>query len=222
MAQNPVFLYVAAYSTEGMRTPTTRPSRICTRPAWSEPMTPRSSPRRDGKVHVHKHEKPTQHGAWTGSRSARSSASCFRRRSSPPASSAPALAVSSDTCGEACRARTSRSWGAARRRRGGARDRRHLEIEEKVERRSRTRRASSRRNSTPRARSSSATQATPSSRRRPHDAASPPWTAHGRHVDPHPHWVTTAHPPGRSVLRAGGQAADRPVARGIASEDRCA
>ena len=39
----------------------------------------------EGKVHVTKHEKPTQHGAWTGAAVARSWGSSSRRRSSASA-----------------------------------------------------------------------------------------------------------------------------------------
>ena len=46
----------------------------------------------DGKVHVHKTEKPTQHGAWTGAASAPWSESSSRPRSSAARSSAPAPA----------------------------------------------------------------------------------------------------------------------------------
>ena len=36
----------------------------------------------EGKVHVQKHEKPTQHGAWTGIAVGAVAGSCSRRRSS--------------------------------------------------------------------------------------------------------------------------------------------
>jgi uncharacterized membrane protein len=67
MADEPVFLYIAAYDTESEaredydvlkelhsdRVVGTYDAALVTKDA-------------DGKVHVHKHEKPTQHGAWTG------------------------------------------------------------------------------------------------------------------------------------------------------------
>ena len=46
----------------------------------------------DGKVHVHKTEKPTQHGAWTGAGVGAWSGSSSRPRSSAARSSAPAPA----------------------------------------------------------------------------------------------------------------------------------
>ena len=46
----------------------------------------------DGKVHVHKTEKPTQHGAWTGAGVGALVESSFRPRSSAARSSAPAPA----------------------------------------------------------------------------------------------------------------------------------
>jgi uncharacterized membrane protein len=67
MADEPVFLYLAAYDSEDDARADyevlqelhaggvvgTYDAAIVTKDA-------------DGKVHVHKHEKPTQHGAWTG------------------------------------------------------------------------------------------------------------------------------------------------------------
>jgi uncharacterized membrane protein len=67
MADEPVFLYIAAYDSEADaradyevlqelhagRIVGTYDAAIVTKDA-------------EGKVHVHKHEKPTQHGAWTG------------------------------------------------------------------------------------------------------------------------------------------------------------
>lgn len=67
MADEPVFLYIAAYDTEEDAREDyevlkelhaggvvgTYDAALVTKDA-------------DGKVHVHKHEKPTQHGAWTG------------------------------------------------------------------------------------------------------------------------------------------------------------
>src|SRR6478672_3584829 len=67
MADEPVFVYVAAYASEGDARADyevllelhaggivgTCDAAIVVKDA-------------EGKVHVHKHEKPTQHGAWTG------------------------------------------------------------------------------------------------------------------------------------------------------------
>jgi uncharacterized membrane protein len=67
MADEPVFLYMAAYDSEDEARQDyevlkelhasgivgTYDAALVTKDA-------------DGKVHVHKHEKPTQHGAWTG------------------------------------------------------------------------------------------------------------------------------------------------------------
>jgi uncharacterized membrane protein len=67
MADEPVFLYIAAYDSEADARDDyevlkelhaggivgTYDAALVTKDA-------------DGKVHVHKHEKPTQHGAWTG------------------------------------------------------------------------------------------------------------------------------------------------------------
>jgi uncharacterized membrane protein len=67
MADEPVFLYIAAYDSEADARADyevlqalhaggvvgTYDAAIVTKDA-------------EGKVHVHKHEKPTQHGAWTG------------------------------------------------------------------------------------------------------------------------------------------------------------
>ena len=67
MADEPVFLYIAGYDSEAAAREDyevllelhaagvvgTYDAALVTKDA-------------DGKVHVHKHEKPTQHGAWTG------------------------------------------------------------------------------------------------------------------------------------------------------------
>ena len=51
----------------------------------------------DGKVHVTKHEKPTQHGAWTGAAVGALVGIVFRPRSSARRSSAPPRAAGSGT-----------------------------------------------------------------------------------------------------------------------------
>lgn len=63
----------------------------------------------DGKVHVHKTEKPTQHGAWTGIGVGALVGILFPRRSSAARSSAASPAARSDTSGRGCRAATSRT-----------------------------------------------------------------------------------------------------------------
>ncbi len=67
MADKPVFLYAAAYGSEedaradyDVIVAAHDEGWIGTYDAAVLHKTP------DGKVHVHKHEKPTQHGAWTG------------------------------------------------------------------------------------------------------------------------------------------------------------
>ena len=63
----------------------------------------------DGKVKIHKHEKPTQHGAWTGVAVGAVVGVIFPPRSSPVPPWAASPAASSGTSGTACRARTSTS-----------------------------------------------------------------------------------------------------------------
>ena len=63
----------------------------------------------DGKVHVHKTEKPTQHGAWTGIAVGAVAGISSRRRSSAQRSPVGSPEVSSVTSGRACLAATSRS-----------------------------------------------------------------------------------------------------------------
>ncbi len=88
MADEPVFLYIAAYDTEEDAREDyevlkelhaggvvgTYDAALVTKDA-------------DGKVHVHKHEKPTQHGAWTGAGVGALLGILPRRRSSAPRSS---------------------------------------------------------------------------------------------------------------------------------------
>ncbi len=63
----------------------------------------------DDKVHVHKTEKPTQHGAWTGIAVGAVAGILFPLRSSAPRSSAVSPAESPDTSGRECPAATSRT-----------------------------------------------------------------------------------------------------------------
>jgi uncharacterized membrane protein len=67
MADEPVFLYMAAYDSEAEAREDYEVLKelhssgvVGTYDAALVTKDP------DGKVHVHKHEKPTQHGAWTG------------------------------------------------------------------------------------------------------------------------------------------------------------
>ncbi len=67
MSKGPVFLYAAAYDSEddaladyAVLLEAHDEGWVGTYDAAVLHKTP------DGKVHVHKHEKPTQHGAWTG------------------------------------------------------------------------------------------------------------------------------------------------------------
>jgi uncharacterized membrane protein len=67
MAKGPVFLYAAAYDSAddarldyGVLLEAHAEGWVGTYDAAVLEKTP------DGKVHVHKHEKPTQHGAWAG------------------------------------------------------------------------------------------------------------------------------------------------------------
>jgi uncharacterized membrane protein len=56
----------------------------------------------DDKVRVHKTEKPTQHGAWTGIAVGALAGILFPPRSSAARSSVESRAASLVTCGEAC------------------------------------------------------------------------------------------------------------------------
>ena len=66
----------------------------------------------EGKVHVTKHEKPTQHGAWTGAAVGALVGVISRRRSSVRRSSAPPPAAASATLSAACLAAMPRSWAS--------------------------------------------------------------------------------------------------------------
>ena len=74
----------------------------------------------DGKVHVTKHEKPTQHGAWTGAAVGDWWGSSSRRRFSARRSSAPRRAGGSGMPWVACRAAMPRSSARPQRRPGRA------------------------------------------------------------------------------------------------------
>jgi uncharacterized membrane protein len=67
MADEPVFLYIAAYDKEA----DAREDYDVLKELHSDHVVGSYDAAlvtkdADGKVHVHKHEKPTQHGAWTG------------------------------------------------------------------------------------------------------------------------------------------------------------
>jgi len=67
MADRPVFLYAAAYDTEDDARADYEVLLEAHDEGWIgtyDAAVLHKTP--DGKVHVHKHEKPTQHGAWTG------------------------------------------------------------------------------------------------------------------------------------------------------------
>ncbi len=66
MAQNPVFLYVAAYSSEADARADYEALKDLHAAGLVGTYDAAIVAKVDGKVHVHKHEKPTQHGAWTG------------------------------------------------------------------------------------------------------------------------------------------------------------
>ena len=67
MADKPVFLYAAIYDDVADAEADYRSCRSPRRAASIGTFDPaRDHKDEDGKVHVHKTEKPTQHGAWTG------------------------------------------------------------------------------------------------------------------------------------------------------------
>jgi uncharacterized membrane protein len=67
MADDPVFLYVAAYGSEADAREDYEVLKDLHAAGivgtYDAALVTKDE---DGKVHVHKHEKPTQHGAWTG------------------------------------------------------------------------------------------------------------------------------------------------------------
>jgi uncharacterized membrane protein len=66
MAQNPVFLYLATYSSEDAARADYEALKDLHAAGLVGTYDAAIISKADGKVHVHKHEKPTQHGAWTG------------------------------------------------------------------------------------------------------------------------------------------------------------
>lgn len=66
MADNPVFLYVGVYANEQDAQADYQTLKDLHAEGLVGSYDAAIVVERDGKVHVHKHEKPTQHGAWTG------------------------------------------------------------------------------------------------------------------------------------------------------------
>lgn len=66
MADNPIFLFVAAYGSEADARADYDGLRELHAAGLVGTYDAAIVTKSDGKVHVHKHEKPTQHGAWTG------------------------------------------------------------------------------------------------------------------------------------------------------------
>jgi uncharacterized membrane protein len=66
MAQNPVFLYLAAYSSEEDAQADYEALKELHAAGLVGTYDAAIVTKGEGKVHVHKHEKPTQRGAWTG------------------------------------------------------------------------------------------------------------------------------------------------------------
>lgn len=83
MAEEPVFLYVAAYDSEGdARADYEVLHQLHATGVVGTYDAALVTKDEEGKVHVHKHEKPTQHGAWTGIGVGAVVGILFRRRSS--------------------------------------------------------------------------------------------------------------------------------------------
>lgn len=66
MAENPTFLFVAAYGSEDDAFADYEDLKALHAAGLVGTYDAAVVTKSDGKVHVHKHEKPTQHGAWTG------------------------------------------------------------------------------------------------------------------------------------------------------------
>jgi uncharacterized membrane protein len=66
MADRPVFLYIAAYASEEDAYADYESLKDLYAVDFIGSYDAAIVLKKDGKVHVHKHEKPTQHGAWTG------------------------------------------------------------------------------------------------------------------------------------------------------------
>jgi uncharacterized membrane protein len=66
MAENPTFLFVAAYGSEEDARADYEELKELHAAGLVGTYDAAVVTKSGGKVHVHKHEKPTQHGAWTG------------------------------------------------------------------------------------------------------------------------------------------------------------
>jgi uncharacterized membrane protein len=66
MAENPTFLFVAAYGSEDDAFADYEDLKALHAAGLVGTYDAAVVTKAQGKVHVHKHEKPTQHGAWTG------------------------------------------------------------------------------------------------------------------------------------------------------------
>jgi uncharacterized membrane protein len=66
MTDNPTFLFVAAYGSEQDARADYETLKDLHAAGLVGTYDAAVVTKSDGKVHVHKHEKPTQHGAWTG------------------------------------------------------------------------------------------------------------------------------------------------------------
>ncbi|HEX5309983.1 MAG TPA: DUF1269 domain-containing protein [Solirubrobacteraceae bacterium] len=66
MADNPVFVFVGVYSSEQIAQEDYETLKDMATAGLVGSYDAAIVLKQDGQVHVHKHEKPTQHGAWTG------------------------------------------------------------------------------------------------------------------------------------------------------------
>jgi uncharacterized membrane protein len=66
MADNPLFVFLGAYSAEEDAQTDYETLKDLHAAGLVGTYDAAIVTKQDGKVHVHKHEKPTQHGAWTG------------------------------------------------------------------------------------------------------------------------------------------------------------
>ncbi len=66
MATNPVFLYAGTYESEDDARADYEALRELHAAGMVGTYDAAVITKSEGKIHVHKHEKPTQHGAWTG------------------------------------------------------------------------------------------------------------------------------------------------------------
>lgn len=66
MAENPTFLFIGAYGSQDDAFADYEDLKALHAAGLVGTYDAAVVTKADGKVHVHKHEKPTQHGAWTG------------------------------------------------------------------------------------------------------------------------------------------------------------